>query len=124
MDGDGTKECPYPEGHHLRDVWLHGWMMASEENALYYNEFLDSMPKDRIYFCHEVNPVGIPVAWIEYEDRYGFTLETMNCYGEGSTTSIIFCPFCGEHLQKDEHNQKIIHPIRKDRGIIIEEENE
>lgn len=58
----------------------------------------ETPPLDRVHMCVELNLAQIPVAWIEYDERYGFQLVSTNVYGDGTITEVQFCPFCGEKL--------------------------
>lgn len=58
----------------------------------------EPLPEDRPHPCVELNLAKIPVAWITYEDQYGFELAGTSVYGDGSVTTIKFCPFCGKEL--------------------------
>jgi len=58
----------------------------------------ETLPENRPHPCTELNLAEIPVAWIEYDQQHGFELVSTNAYGDGSITSINFCPFCGKQL--------------------------
>ena len=60
----------------------------------------ETPPDDRIHKCVEKNMAGVPVDWVEYDERYGYFLTSTNVYGDGAVTDINFCPFCGEKLEK------------------------
>jgi len=36
----------------------------------------------------------------QYDSKYGFTIETINAYGEGTSINVKNCPRCGENLEK------------------------
>ncbi len=80
------------------------------------------MPECRARGCHETNQHGVPMAWVEYLDRYGFTLETTDMFDGGASTAINYCPFCGLRLQTEEHDAKIVPPIK--RCIVVVKEAE
>lgn len=79
--------------------------MSNETNPATY----EPMPAERPHPCYEVNSAGIPIAWVNYDPRYGWLLEGTNAYGDGHIGDIDYCPYCGEKLE-----DSVSHP---DRGI-------
>lgn len=61
------------------------------------------MPADRPHPCHDANAADIPVNWIEYDPKYGFSIDGTNAYGDGTyCDGIKFCPWCGVELKTEE----------------------
>lgn len=80
----------------------------------------DVMPEKREHFCHAVNAGGTPVEWVIYDERNGFQLWSTNAYGDGMCAVITFCPWCGEKLMRQEHEEAMSeHNKLTRRGIRV-----
>lgn len=78
----------------------------------------EKMPDERPHPCHEQNAGGTPVAWIVYEEAYGFSINCTDAYGEGTIVDITFCPWCGLRLQLPEHDRKLSRSGQRNRRSI------
>ncbi len=87
------------------------------------NQTYDPMPEDRLHPCHATNPAGTPTEWITYEPAHGFELYGTNAYGGGEQSHINYCPWCGEHLMKPEHELLLSKGGRLNRNGIVTKGN-